>query len=73
LKFYKRKNTIFYENKKLDFEFLRNLAQACMGGGGSSESVDVDSGEGLEEITDDQEALLRAALGDDYDTMYGDK
>jgi len=44
-----------------------------MGGGGSSESVEVDSGEGLDEITDDQEALLRAALGDDYDTMYGDK
>lgn len=54
-------------------EFLVSLASSCFGGGGDKEGVvGKDDGEGLEELTEEQYANLKAALGDDFSKQYPD-
>lgn len=70
LKFYQRKQKIYADRKQVDFDFLCKLAQAALGGKSEEGTVELDSGDGLDEVSEDQEAALRAALGDDYDKIY---
>lgn len=70
LKFINRKYKIYAERKRTDFDFLVKLAEWCFGGS-SDESYDVDTGEGIEDMTEEQEAALRLALGEDFDKLYG--
>lgn len=60
------------KRRQVDYEFLIELASAALGSGKKSDgSYDLDSGEGLENMTEEQEAELRLALGDDFDKIYG--
>ena len=62
----------YAERRTIDYEFLVELASAALGGGKSDEhTVDLDGGEGLEDMTPEQEEALRAALGADFDKLYG--
>lgn len=61
------KSKEYAEKKSYDYEFLTELATAAFGGGNSTEgAVGLDDGEGVDEMTDDQEAAMRLMLGDDY-------
>jgi len=71
LKFYTRKQKIYVERKKADFDFLVELATACLGGKKSDGEISIDSGEGLDEMDEEQEEALRRALGDDFDKVMG--
>jgi len=59
------------EKRSVDYDFLVQLATAALGGKSSEEQVGVDTGEGIEEMTAEQEANLRAMLGADFNTDYG--
>jgi hypothetical protein len=63
----------FVERRSMDYEFLVNLAKAALGGDSKKEGeYGMDDGEGFEERTEEQDAELRAALGDDYYALFGD-
>lgn len=71
-KFYIRKQKVYFDRKKADYDFIVQVATACMGGGGNSEgTVSMDNGDGLDEMTPEQEQDLRDMLGTDYDLIYG--
>ena len=58
--------------RNIDYQFLVDLASAALGGKKNDDaSFGMDTGEGADEMTDDQEAALRAALGEDFDGIYG--
>lgn len=54
-------------------EFLMKLTQAAFGGGSKSEDeIGLDTGEGLDEISDEALENLKAVLGEsDFNKMYG--
>lgn len=60
----------YAEKKEIDYQFLVDLATAALGGGKKEDELLLDDGEGLDEITPEQEEALRAALGSDYDKLY---
>lgn len=41
-----------------------------MGGSSEEGTYDIDDGEGIEEMTPEQEAEMREMLGEDYDRIY---
>jgi hypothetical protein len=59
--------------KSADYKFLIELASAALGGKSKKGDgqYELDDGEGLDEMTPEQEAELRQALGDDFDKLYG--
>lgn len=69
---YVAKSKDYAKKKQIDYQFLIDLAQAALGGGKKQEGeYGMDTGEGIEEITPEQEAALREALGDeDFERMY---
>jgi hypothetical protein len=68
---YIAKNKDFVEKKQIDYQFLIDLAKAALGGGGKDETFGLDTGEGIEEMTPEQEAAMREALGEDFSRIYG--
>lgn len=53
-------------------KFLIELTQAAFGGKKSEEEIGLDSGEGIDELSDEQLENLRNVLGEaDFQTMYG--
>lgn len=73
IKFYQRKNKIFSDRFNLAVEIAVDIVSAALGGKKkkSEDEVNIDSGEGIEEMTEEQEAALREALGEDFDKIYG--
>ena len=45
------------------------LASAALGGGRKKGEVSLDTGEGLDERSDEDDAALREVLGDDYENI----
>lgn len=72
LDLFKVKMTQYAELRRQDYEFLVELAKAALGGGTKEGEYALDSGEGLEDLSDEQAALLREALGDDYDRVIAE-
>jgi hypothetical protein len=71
LSYYKQKNKEYVDKRKVDFDFMIQLAKAALGSGSGEDGYTLDTGEGIEDMTDEQEAELRLALGDDFDKLYG--
>jgi len=73
IKFYQRKCKIYYDRFNLAVEIAVDIVSAALGGKKKKTEgeVGIDSGDGLEELTEDQEAALREALGEDFDKIYG--
>lgn len=55
----------------MDYQFLTDLACAALGGKKQEGVYELDSGDGLDTMTPEQEAELREALGEDFDKVYG--
>lgn len=71
---FKAKNKEYAQKKEMDYKFLIELTTAALGGKGKKDGeIGKDTGEGLEEMTEEQEAALRLALGEDFDKIYGSK
>lgn len=48
-----------------------DLVSAALGGGGAKDEVGLDTGEGLDELTDEQLQQLKEVLGEkDFAAMY---
>lgn len=52
-------------------EFLVELATACFGGSKKQDEVNIDTGEGIDELTDEQLQQMKEMLGPDFEKMYG--
>jgi hypothetical protein len=70
---YVAKSKEYADKKQIDFQFLIDLAKAALGGGGGSDNDNygLDTGDGLDDMTEEQETEMRLVLGDDFDTLYG--
>lgn len=68
---YIAKETDRAKKRQVDYEFLIDLASAALGGKANTDSYDLDSGEGINDMTEDQEKALREALGEDFEKIYG--
>lgn len=54
-------------------EFLVELTSAAFGGKSSSEEIGMDTGEGIEDMTEEQLEMWRQVLGEEeFQRMYGD-
>lgn len=59
------------QSRNIDYQFLIDLASAALGGKKSEEGIGLDTGEGAEDMTPEQEAMWREVLGDsEYERMY---
>lgn len=69
LKFYKQKKKDYFEKRKTDFQFLMDLASACLGGK-KADSYNVAGEEGFDEMDDETFDMWRDILGERefYDT-----
>lgn len=67
---FKQKSADYVEKKKVDFDFLVQLATAALGGK-QKDTFGEDTGEGVHERTEEQDAAMRAMLGEDYDRVVG--
>lgn len=47
------------------------LTSAALGGGKKEDEVGLDTGEGMDELTEEQIAEMKIMLGDDFDRIYG--
>lgn len=70
---YIQKNKEVAQRTNAFCEFLVNLATAMAGGGGNSDNeVGLDTGDGMDEMTDDQIEMWKSILGDDFAKQYPD-
>jgi hypothetical protein len=76
IKFYQRKQKIYFDRTSANLEFLVSLTQAALGGKRQSAEGEIeaslDDGEGLDELTDEQIANLKQVLGKDFASLYPD-
>lgn len=57
--------------KKIDYQFLVDLASAALGSKKNDRAIGMDDGSVEEELTEEQEAELRMSLGDaDFERLY---
>ena len=70
---YQVKTKDWASKRKLDYEFLIDLASAALGGKKKGEGeYGLDEGDGLDEMTPEQEQDWREILGDaEFERLYG--
>lgn len=71
-KFYIQKNKETSERIQAFCEFLVELTSAAFGGGKKEDEITLDTGEGLDDLTDEQIAEMKIMLGDDFAKVYPD-
>lgn len=67
---YIAKSKEYAQKRQQDYKFLLELTSAALGGGKKDGEIGLDDGQGIEEMTEEQEANMRAMLGDDFDRVY---
>lgn len=71
LKLYKSKQSEWVQKRSADYDFLVSLAKAALGGKSSSgDEVGLDDGEGIDEMSEEDMAGLKLALGKDFHKQF---
>lgn len=77
IKFYNRKQKIYFDRTSANYDFLVQLTQVALGGGKRQSTegeieASLDNGEGIDELTDEQISNLKQVLGKDFASLYPD-
>ena len=71
-KFYIQKNKEDNQQLQSLCTFLVELVSAIYGGKKSEDEIGLDTGEGMDELSDEQIESMKAMLGEDFTRMYPD-
>lgn len=66
---YKAKVKDFVTKKEADYKFIIDVVGAIFGDGKSEGDYGKDTGDGITDRTDEQDASMREMLGDDYNKV----